>query len=90
MAMDIVYKLIVQTRREVGVVAEFNGNTPFPYLDKGDSLELTGCRVATWDVYGRHTRIGYDERGNLMCVTILLVSSPVLDQELDQGKICPL
>lgn len=86
MAMDVIYRLIIQTRREVGVVAEFTGNTPFPHLDKGASLELPGCSPSTWDVNGYHTRIGFDERGNLTCVTILMVSSPVLDQELDQRK----
>jgi hypothetical protein len=60
-------------------MAQFTSNTPFPYLQKGATLELTDCTPSIWTVKSSHTRIGYDERQNLTCVTILIVDSPLLD-----------
>ena len=78
--MDATYILILQCKRqEVGVVAEYKANAPFPYYPEGSLLELPDCNPRTWNVISFVNRIGYDERGELNCITILIVDSPVLD-----------
>jgi hypothetical protein len=67
-------------RDDAGVMAQFTANTPFPYLAKGAALELPDCSPSKWDVQSCHTRIGYDERNNLTCVTIVVVDSPAFDE----------
>lgn len=80
--MDATYTLIVQCMRAwVGVVAEFTANTPFPHFAEDAFLELPDCNPTIWRVKSHHTRIGYDERQNLNCVTIVIVDSHMLDDD---------
>lgn len=78
--MDASYVLMVQCMRDgVDVVARFTANTPFPHLPVGATLELPDCKPAIWEVKSYHTRVGYDERGNLTCVTIVVVDSSIFE-----------
>ena len=74
----ITYLLIVQcTRPEIGVIAEFTASTPFPTFQ--GHLELLECYPTTWDVGNAIHRITTGNDGSVICVTLLLADSPVVE-----------
>jgi hypothetical protein len=76
----IKYLLIVQcVRREIGVMAEYIASTPFPHFQTGGHLELSDCDPRTWDVIDSVQRIAVDEGGGIVCTTLLLADSPVVE-----------
>ncbi len=76
----ITYLLIVQcTRPGVGVVAEYVASTPFPHFQEGGNLELLDCNPRTWDVGSSVHRIAVGKDGGVVCSTILLADSPVIE-----------
>lgn len=76
----IVYLLSVQcVRSEIGIVANFEASTPFPNLLRGGHLELLDCFPTTWDVHDLVHRIATDKSGTVLCSTLLLVDSWVVE-----------
>ena len=76
----ISYLLIAQcVRPEIGVVAEYAASTPFPNFQKGDHLELLDCSPKTWDVGDSIYRITTSNDGGVVCSTLLLIDSPVVE-----------
>jgi len=76
----ITYLLIVQcTRTEIGIMAEYVASTPFPNFQKGGHLELLDCDPTTWDVIDIIHRIATDNKGCVVCSTLLLADSPVVE-----------
>lgn len=74
------YSLIVQcVRPEIGVLAEYAASTPFPHFSAGDGFELFDCEPRTWDVTDVAHRITKGDDGHVLCVTILLADSPVVE-----------
>ena len=76
----ITYMLTVQcVRSEIGVVAEYVASTPFPPLPEGGHLELLDCNPRTWDVGSSVHRITVGKDGGVICSTIILADSPVVE-----------
>jgi hypothetical protein len=76
----IKYLLIVQCiRQEIGIVAEYIASTPFPTFQDGISLELLDCDPRTWDVLSTSQRIVSEKNEGVVCATLLLVDSPVVE-----------
>ncbi len=76
----ISYLLIVQCERpEIGVMAEYAASTPFPHFSSGATLELLDCEPRTWDVRFVTHRIVAGKAGQVVCSTLLLVDSPVVE-----------
>jgi hypothetical protein len=76
----ITYLLVVRcVRPEVGVMAEYTASTPFPHFSSGDTFELLDCEPNTWDVNAAVHRIAKDKDGHVICSTILLADSPVVE-----------
>jgi hypothetical protein len=74
------YSLIIQCARpEIGVMAEYTASTPFPHFSAGGGLELVDCKPRTWDVTDVAHRITTGDDGQVVCVTILLADSPVVE-----------
>ena len=74
----ITYLLIVQcTRPEIGVIAEYVASSPFPTFQ--GHLELLECDPTTWDVGDAVHRITTGSEGNVICATLLLADSPVVE-----------
>lgn len=79
-AKPITYILMIQcTRPEIGVVAEYSASTPFPSFHSGTHLELLDCEPRTWDVGDSIHRIATGNDGGVVCLTLLLVDSPVVE-----------
>ena len=76
----ITYLLIVQcVRPEIGVIAEYVASTPFPAFQPGGHLELLDCDPTTWDVGDTIHRITTGNDGSVVCATLLLADSPVVE-----------
>ena len=76
----ITYLLIVQcVRPEIGVIAEYTASTPFPHFSAGDMFELLDCEPRTWDVNSAIHRITTSKGGHVVCATILLTDSRVVE-----------
>ena len=76
----ITYLLIVQcVRPEIGIMAEYIASTPFPNFQEGGDLELLDCDPKTWDVHHATHRITADKNGGVVCATLLLADSPVVE-----------
>jgi hypothetical protein len=79
-AKPIKYLLIVQCiRPEIGIMAEYVASTPFPHFQKGGHLELLDCNPVTWSVTDSVQRITADNDGGVICATLLLADSPVVE-----------
>jgi hypothetical protein len=77
---SITYFLIVQcVRPEIGVMAEYAASTPFPHFSPGDMFELLDCEPSTWDVRSVIHRITGGKSGNVLCVTLLIADSSVVE-----------
>jgi hypothetical protein len=76
----IKYLLIVQCiRPEIGIMAEYVASTPFPNFQEGGHLELLDCNPTTWDVTDTVQRITAEKDGAVVCATLLLADSPVVE-----------
>ncbi len=76
----IAYTLIVQcVRTEIGVVAEYHATTPFPNFQKGGHLALLDCYPTTWDITDKVERIACGSDGAIVCSTLILVDSGVVE-----------
>jgi hypothetical protein len=76
----IKYMLIVQcVRPEIGIMAEYVASTPFPNFQRGGHLELLDCDPTTWDVIDAIHRITVEKNGGVVCATLLLADSPVVE-----------
>jgi hypothetical protein len=76
----ITYLLVVQCiRPEIGIMAEYVASTPFPAVQRDGHLELLDCDPTTWDVFDVVQRITTDKKGGIVCATLLLVDSPVVE-----------
>lgn len=76
----ITYLLIVQCiRPEIGVMAEYVASTPFPVFHRDGHLELLDCEPTTWDVIDTAQRITEGNDGRVVCATLLLADSPVVE-----------
>jgi hypothetical protein len=60
-------------------MAEYVASTPFPNYQKGDFLELLDCDPRTWSVTDKIHRIATEDDGGVVCVTLLLADSPVVE-----------
>ena len=79
-AKPITYILMIQcTRPEIGVMAEYTASSPFPAFQRGDHMQLLDCEPQTWDVGDSIHRIATREDGSLVCLTVLLADSPVVE-----------
>lgn len=79
-AKPITYKLLIQCARpEIGVMAEYSASSPFPTFRNGDHLELLDCEPRTWDVGDSIYRIASSEDGGVVCLTVILVDSSVVE-----------
>jgi hypothetical protein len=77
---SITYILIVQCMRpEIGVMAEYTASTPFPHFSAGDMFELLDCEPRTWDVKSTIHRITTGEGGAVLCATIVVADSSVVE-----------
>jgi hypothetical protein len=77
---SITYVLIVQcVRPEIGVMAEYTASTPFPAFSKGTRFELLDCEPRTWDATDVIHRIFKEKGGRVVCATILLADSSVVE-----------
>lgn len=76
----LTYLLMVQCiRPEIGMMAKYVASTPFPVFEKGGHLELSDCDPTTWDVIGTIQRISTGNDGKVVCATLLLTESPVVE-----------
>jgi hypothetical protein len=79
-AKPITYLLIIQcVRPEIGVMAEYTASTPFPHFSAGDMFELLDCEPRNWDVDGAIQRIAESKDGHVICATVLVADSPVVE-----------
>ena len=79
-ARPITYTLIVQCiRKEIGIIAKYTASTPFVDFHQGSNLELFDCEPRNWDVHDLVQRIAKNEDGNIVCITHLVVDSPVVE-----------
>ena len=60
-------------------MAEFVASTPFPVFQRGSHLELLDCDPTTWDVIDSTHRITTKKNGCVVCATLLLTDSPVVE-----------
>ncbi len=60
-------------------MAEYVASTPFPHFQEGGHLELLDCEPRTWDVHHATNRIATDEKGGVVCATLVLADSPVIE-----------
>lgn len=76
----ITYILMIQcTRPEIGVMAEYTASSPFPTFHRDTHLDLLDCEPRTWDVGDSIHRLTIGDDGGVVCVTLLLVDSPVIE-----------
>jgi hypothetical protein len=76
----ITYLLIVQcVRPEIGVMAEYVASTPFPNFQRDGHIELLECEPRNWDIGDSIHRIAAAKDGSVVCSTLLLVDSPVVE-----------
>jgi hypothetical protein len=76
----ITYLLFIQCiRPEIGIMAEYIASTPFPTFPDGGFLELLDCDPNTWDVIHTTQRITADKKGGVVCATLVLADSPVIE-----------
>jgi hypothetical protein len=60
-------------------MAEYAASTPFPHFPDGGNLELLDCDPKTWDVIHSTQRIAAGKDGGVVCSTLLLADSPVVE-----------
>jgi len=60
-------------------MAEYSASSPFPSFRNGEHLQLLDCEPRTWDVGDSIHRIAIGEDGGVVCLTVLLVDSPVIE-----------
>jgi len=60
-------------------MAKYVASTPFPNFQEGGHLELLDCDPVTWDVTHVGNRIATEENGGVMCTTLILADSPVVE-----------
>ncbi len=78
-AKPMLYALIVQCRRsEIGVIASYEASTPFPSFSRDSTITLLDCDPTVWDIGHVDYRIVEGEGGTVVCLTYLLVDSPVV------------
>ena len=76
----LLYKLtILCVRPEIGVMADYEAATPFPNFQRGGHLDLLDCVPNTWGITDSVQQITKVKDGTVICTTLLLVDSPVVE-----------
>ena len=60
-------------------MAQYVASTPFPPLEKGGFIELLDCDPSTWDVLYSIHRISVGNDGAVVCATLVMMDSPVVE-----------
>ena len=60
-------------------MAEYVASTPFPNFQSGCHLELLDCDPTTWDVIDVIHRLTVEKNGGVVCATLLLADSIVVE-----------
>ena len=60
-------------------MAKYIASTPFPSFTNDGHFELLDCDPSTWDVIDTIHRITIGNDGGVVCSTLLLADSPVVE-----------